>query len=133
MTTKTTGVLPGTLTALDTANLTVGPFTVPPSGRILVSVSGAEMQHSSSDAFTPDAEIGLLKHLTSTQIGSSHVVGFNIPSVSVTETGFMTQFLCTGLTPGSSLQLDLAGLNTAYSGPSTVYMYGPFTMVVYPA
>ncbi len=96
-----------TMTAVDTTNLTVGPFTVPVSGRILVRLT----------ATTSAANLwwGLLNHSGGAQLGFS--LGFYAGNV-----GQSAPVLITGLTPGASLQLDWGF--ASQSGTAGFYAFG---------
>lgn len=89
------------LAALDTTNLTVA-FTAPASGAVLVRVTGGQINAQVGGQIV----WGLFTHSTTTQVGVSEGSGGS--SYEPGSTLRMAQKI-TGLTPGNSYQLDLAG------------------------
>ena len=94
------------MTAIDTTNLTTSSFTIPASGRIKVTIAG--VLDGSASSGTP--YFALLNHSGGAQVGDT----FAAPSQTISSDNFPFQrtLYISGLTAGSSLQLDLAGYTT---------------------
>lgn len=126
------------LTALDTTNLRI-PFTVPPSGRVLVRLKG--VLHGA--ATFPQIVLGVLEGAT--------VRGRAVPIGAPTGTALATTmmpveatFVVDGLTPGANLTWDAAyGVETLvaatglkYGGPNNTTAndaFGAFSFEIWDA
>jgi hypothetical protein len=108
------------LTALDTTNVTLS-FIVPASGRVLLTALGYVTIQSSIAAIgnNMNAIVAFQNHVGSTRITPQKVVlSFTTPETTfalATAVQLYYQGLWTGLTPGSSQQVDLATMYT-FSG-----------------
>lgn len=112
------------ITALDTTNLTVGPFTVPSSGSIILeAICNLEAALSSNGAVVLGS-LAYLNHVGGGVIGPSQgVFTTQIEASGATTQGVFVvrvtyKALVTGLVSGESLQLDLAG-GASTSGTAT--------------
>ena len=95
------------MTAIDTTNLTTSSFTIPASGRIKVTIAGVVESSGGTGILSYFA---LLNHTGGAQVGDT----FAAPSQTTSSDNFPFQrtLYISGLTAGSSLQLDLAGYAT---------------------
>ena len=107
------------MTALDTTNLTVGPFTVPGSGNILVEVKAYCVVGTATNN---PVGFGLLNHTGGAQVGQTVNAWLNATSSAQGQPNASAFFYVTGLTPGASLQLDFAACVGAASG--TIFAQG---------
>jgi hypothetical protein len=87
-----------TMSAVSSANVNTGTFTAPASGNVLVTASFAADIGASSDL----ASFSLGTHGSVTPVCDD--VTFGMPAYG---TLYTPQFLVTGLTPGSTYNLDL--------------------------
>jgi hypothetical protein len=113
----------GTLTALDTVNLTIA-FTVPASGKISVRASFTlQLEAATASAGTATyAMVGLLNHLGGATIGDTNMWSVQTQVAGVDDLVIqhcVYEGVMSGLTPGA-LQLDLAGY---YVGPAPKNCY----------
>jgi hypothetical protein len=93
-----------TLTALDTTNLTTGSFIIPASGKIKITLAGGDVTSGSAIGVVA---AGWLNHSGGTIVGySQEIVGNQVAGSEPLPVCMV--WVVTGLTPGNSLQLDLA-------------------------
>jgi hypothetical protein len=90
------------LTAIDTTNLTTSSFTVPSSGRIKVTLGLCYAPGGASCTVS----MCMKNHSGGANVGPVITLG---PSVNGVKQQIVSVWYITGLTPGGSLQLDLAG------------------------
>ena len=95
-----------TMAALDTTNLTVGPFTVPTNGKIIVTLE-ADIGLSGGGT-NPSIYYAVKNHTGGAQLGPQVRVWLS-GSSSVLQQRMGVSIYLTGLSAGTSLQLDWAG------------------------
>ena len=117
-----------TLTAVDTTNLTTSLFTVPASGKIKVSASFPWATGAASTLV-----IGMKNHSGGVNVGPI----MDVSLTSSTSLRSTVQWLITGLTASSNLQLDLAAygtgiaqINAQVSSTPAVTDYGPIDIII---
>ena len=104
------------MTAIDTTNLTTSSFVIPASGRIKVTIAGTIYTATGGGG---NSFFALLNHSGGAQVGDTfagpyEVTGsYNYP--------FQRTLYISGLTPGNSLQLDLAGYCSTGAGATTLH------------
>lgn len=124
---------PGSLAALDTTNLTVA-FTAPPSGKVLVQLTGYHNNGVAQDSngyFSSIGWWGLFLHNTSTQVGNTSLVslgfsptnggagdGYSFAAVQGGSGIKTCYFYITGLAAGTSYQYDWAAAQ--YNGRTSL-------------
>ena len=124
-----------TFTALDTTNLTTASFTVPASGRIKVTLA-LNYTSSGNDSI---AAMGMKNHSGGANVGP--IIQVQLPYSGVANPGgqMVTVYYITGLTPSSTLQLDLAGtyslgmavtVSAKVSATPSVADQGPATIII---
>jgi hypothetical protein len=101
--------------AVAVPNISTGSFTAPPSGDVVVTVSFIGVTSSSGSL----ASFGLCAHGTVTPMAGNIVVY----KAGASPTPFAIPFLVTGLTPGTSYNLDLM-FSTASGTTYTIYAWG---------
>ena len=114
-----------TLAALDTTNLTLGPFTIPASGNVDVMVQITTEIKGPTNSY--GIAIGLLNHSGGAQLGYTTQVNEIAGAATGEEDNQINStvvFPLTGLTAGNSLQVDLAA-TVAGSGTGNVFAMGP--------
>lgn len=113
-----TGSFAGALTALNTTSLTVS-FAVPASGKVLIRASG--LMNRSYSGSGDLAAIGWKNHSGGATVGRQQTIWYwpNPSASSGDSLPFSRAQTITGLTAGSTLQLDLAGIQTG-SGSTTI-------------
>ena len=105
-----------TMAAVSSANVNTGSFTAPASGSVVVTVSLVFQNSGTSDYTT----FGLAAHGTVTPLVCNSNISEYLSGGKPVQQQMM--FLVTGLTSGTSYNLDLLfGTNT---GTATVYAYG---------
>ena len=117
-----------TMAAVSSANVNTGAFTAPPSGEVLVSVSGMVMQIS---ADADEAAFGLCAHGTVTPMaGDVSSFRFSVSQAGA-DSSFPAgmQFLVSGLAAGNSYNFDLMW---AVAGAATLTAYPCETTSVTP-
>ena len=95
-----------TMAAFSSANLNTGAFTAPASGSVVVSANFAGQFSAAAGA-----AIGLAAHGTVTPIVGNEFA-INDSAANITRT-YQAAFLVTGLTAGTSYNLDLVGCATS--------------------
>jgi hypothetical protein len=96
------------MTALDTTNLTTSSFVAPANGRVQVTVSGGIL----IGAAGARATFAMLNHSGGAQLGPTISAAFQVGTTTLASCVCQT-WTVTGLTPGNSYQLDLAGYSLA--------------------
>lgn len=116
----TLSVTGATMAALSSANVNTGAFTAPPSGSVVVTAS----MIAQSNVANSNLAFGLAAHGTVTPVLANLVIdndnGTSIPRLRTME------FVVTGLTPGTSYNLDLLAA-TAATDVLSVFAQGQIT------
>ena len=115
--TGSTSAFGGSLAALNTTSLTAS-FTVPASGNVVVRVSG--LLNRSYSGSNDQGSIGWLNHSGGAQVGRTQIIWkWSTPTVSSADSfSFGRAQTITGLSAGTTVQLDLAGVNTGSGSTS---------------
>lgn len=116
-------------------SLTSSSFTVPSSGNILVTVSG---WFNSSASVGTYGWLAVRNHSTLVQVGPASMFASFALAGNYLNFPFTTTWAITGLTGGSTLQLDLMGFTSpnngvqVAAGPGTAGNYPILTWVIQP-
>lgn len=106
-----------TLEAFSSGSVNTGNFTAPPSGAVEVTISCAIFTGATGDSII----LGLLQHGTANQVGE--LLNWNDSGSGVYRL-VTAVFEVTGLVPGSSQNLDLAGANGAAGVATSIAAMG---------
>lgn len=101
------------LTAIDTVNATLA-FVVPASGIVDVEVECDSVIIATASG--GDVNLGLLNHTGGAQLGSSQNAIGSDQAVLAMAQHILSRFHLTGLTPGATVQVDLAASLSSASG-----------------
>lgn len=112
--TPASGTFTNPLTALDTTNLTIGPVTVPSSGQLRFQASLKLTVNPTGSSVLSFGTLAFLDHTSGAHISPEATMLLFENSVSIPDQQLLSvrvsyDAIATGLTPGDSLQFDLAG------------------------